>query len=170
MTSTLQSWVCWRTVLKKWRTAQGASLAFSWCRWHTQHLNLVRPDLVTNCLVLKSLMQFPVGSSDAGWSYYTAYATCSNESKSCYASPDRSRDSESVFLPNLISNMAACPLTSSAALYYHNWRMFPVEPILSWTDKYSFRLEWQPTKPHCCNTSSESFGKLSASAVIITCA
>ena len=44
----ISSNTCWSTVLKNCRTAAGAVIVCLWWRWHTQHRNLWRPDLVTS--------------------------------------------------------------------------------------------------------------------------
>ena len=65
MTSTLKWHTCWSTVPKNSRTAASELIAHLWWRWHTQHLCLDRPDLVTSCLFLVSLMQLAVGSKQS---------------------------------------------------------------------------------------------------------
>ena len=81
---------------------------------YTSYIYLDRPDLVTSCLLLVSLMQLAAGSkrsSDAPWSpHSTTNATDFQSSTSCSA--DRSR-ALFVNLPILTSKIAACPFLPS---------------------------------------------------------
>ena len=100
----------------------------------------------------------------------TADATDSRSAKSCSA--DRSRDSltaVSDVLPNLTSKIAACPFLSSTS-DSHGRGKNPEDFILVWTDRSLLLFEWHPTKPQSLSNQFASVGKLSASAVKITCA
>ena len=66
-----------------------------------------------------------------------------------------------------------CPLQTTPGLHraclLFACPTYPVESILAWTDTSLLLLEWHPTKPYSRSNSFASVGKLSASAVRITC-
>ena len=69
-----------------------------------------------------------------------------------------------------LQKIAACVFSSSSSLDSHKRRTYPVESILAWTDRSLLLLEWRPIKPQSSSNFFSSVGKLSASAIKITCA
>ena len=129
---------CWSTVPKNSRTAAGEFIAHLWWRWHTQHLSVDRPDLVTSCLFLVSLTRSLPWTTNATES--KSFKLFSRTLARCFSC------SFCFFLPHLTSKIAACPFllpTSDS----HKGRIYPDESILAWTDRSLLLLEWHPTKP-----------------------
>ena len=134
------------------RTREGALIACSWRRWHTQHRSLWRLDLVTSCPFLVSWMHLAVGTK---LSFVilrslpsTTNVTIPRLAKSVSAVCSRkSATALSAFLPNFTSKIAAWENSFAFPFDSQRRRTWNVESILTWTDRSLSLAEWHPTKP-----------------------
>ena len=164
MTSTLTVVHFLKCRFEDFPNRSSAVIACSWWRWHTQQRNFWRPDLVTNCLSLVFRMHF------AGHCLQRLMQQIPTEERIscpltrisewsfrlfCNTSPQRSLHVSPCLLLHLIPTKVEHIL----------WSQF----LHGLTENCIF-FEWHPTKPQSSSNCFASVVRLSASAVIVTCA